>query len=84
MVKEPWKPWQTFWGPYNLWGVDGAVETDQTALALRKTPSFVWYGPGVWDWYQVGVYGTGTAIYDPTPDRPLGGEDSYKIGRAHV
>ncbi len=70
-------PYQTFWGPYNLWGMDGVVETDMTAMTQRTYPSFVWYGPGAWDWYQVGVYGTGTAIYDPSPNRPLGGEDSY-------
>jgi len=74
-------PYQTFWGPYNLWGVDGVVETDPTSLALRRAPSFIWYGPGMWDAYQVGVYATGIMIYDPTPNRPLGGQDSYRKRR---
>jgi len=79
-------PYSTFWAPYNLWGVDGVVETDPTALPHRQAQSYIWYGPGLWDEYQVGVYGTGTMIYDHAPGNPavtpaLGRDDSYRKRR---
>ena len=51
---------EPFYASYNGGGVTNYVETDPRQDSFRQNPAFVWFGPGLYDPYNVAVYAGGT------------------------